>query len=382
MNRVIAEHPNRIAVLALHDYLRPDGTRSATGNKVFEEVVVPNRNVAMVLSGHYTGSSLRADELDDDGDGVADRKVFQMLNDYQGIDYGGLGYLKLLHFDKDDGRVYVNTYSPTLDDYNYYEEPGKDEFTLSMDLTPRLKRVATDTFVVMVYTDRMIGSVERIASGETAAVRWSGLEGERRYDWYALAEDEYGGRSVSDVWTFATRKIVPVPERLRVTEITDTSVGLAWDPVEIEPSASVVYDVYVDSSLAATVTDSVYSVRGLQPDTEYTFFVVAKDGTGASSEPSDRLTVKTRVNLDVVQTWTERYAASGDLRHPLAVQLLNSLDQANHHKEKGRLDQAIKKIEDFLKHLDNKAMEPYITTEAKERLNEKANELLEYWSIE
>lgn len=36
-----------------------------------------------VLCGHYHDSETLIDEMDDDGDGIADRKVYQMLADYQ-----------------------------------------------------------------------------------------------------------------------------------------------------------------------------------------------------------------------------------------------------------------------------------------------------------
>lgn len=55
----------------------------------------------------------------------------------------------------------MKTYSPYLDDYNYYDEPeypGKDEFTLDLDLQPVTKRVATDYIGIKVYTDQEISA--------------------------------------------------------------------------------------------------------------------------------------------------------------------------------------------------------------------------------
>ena len=60
-----------------------------------------------------------------------------MLADYQAGPEGGQGYMRLLHFDQDNNRILVNTYSPYLDDYNYYDtdtNPGKDEFVIELDL--------------------------------------------------------------------------------------------------------------------------------------------------------------------------------------------------------------------------------------------------------
>ena len=378
MNGVLSQHPHRMAVIALHDYLLPSGNLSATGAKVYENVVAKNKNVIMVLSGHYTGSALRTDELDDNGDGTTDRVVYQMVSNYQGIEYGGLGYLKLLHVDSDSDQIWVNTYSPYLDDYNYYA-PEADEFTLSTELEAQRKKIATDFLEVGVYTDRLIGEVG-IRSGEPAEVTWEGLNGETVYWWYAEAQDEFGGRTVSGLWSFRTMSYIPAPQGLEVTDVTDTSVSLAWDPVQLEHGRRLEYELYVDNTVAATVTDSVYTVQRLLPDTEYRFFVVAKDETGAVSKPSETVTATTLVNLDAVQAWVDFFAESRELKTPLLNQLAHALEQAGHHYSKGDYDQAAHMLVNFLKHLNNPAMEDHITAEAREVLDTKATALLELWT--
>ncbi|NMO96018.1 metallophosphoesterase [Paenibacillus lemnae] len=201
MNDVLAEYPDRIAFLSFHDYLLSNGTRSKAGNELYEKVVVPNANVAVVLSGHYTGANLLEDQLDDNGDGAVDRTVYQMLADYQGHAEGGSGYLRLFHVDQESGQIYVNTYSPYLDKYNYYTKPGIDEFTISLDLAPALKRVATDSIQVNHLKGEAIGT-ERVKSGETAAVKWHKLERNQWYSWYVKVKDDFGGSTMSEVWSF------------------------------------------------------------------------------------------------------------------------------------------------------------------------------------
>ena len=73
------------------------------------------------LSGHYHEAQTLVDEIDDNGDGTADRKVYQLLADYQAGPEGGQGYMRLLHFDQDQDRIIVNTYSPYMNDYNFYD---------------------------------------------------------------------------------------------------------------------------------------------------------------------------------------------------------------------------------------------------------------------
>lgn len=204
MNEVLAEYPDRTAFLSFHDYLRSNGTRSATGNKLYEQVVVPNPNVVAVLSGHYTGANLLKDNIDDDGDGAPDRTVYQMLADYQGHAEGGMGYLRLLHFDTKNDQIFVNTYSPYLDKYNYYTKPGIDEFTIKMDLKPMVKRVATDAIQVNHLKGAAIGTPQTVNSGSEVVQRWEGLQADSSYSWYAVVQDEFGGKTVSNVWTFLT----------------------------------------------------------------------------------------------------------------------------------------------------------------------------------
>ncbi|WP_121639194.1 lamin tail domain-containing protein [Virgibacillus sp. Bac330] len=207
LNKVLQAHPNRKAILNVHEYLLATGSRSPTGDQLFEEVVIPNENVFAVLSGHYHNAQTLIDDIDDDGDGITDRTVYQMLADYQGGPEGGQGYLRILNFNMDTNQIDVETYSPYLDDYNYYdpeEYPGKDTFSFDFDMSAQTKRVATDYVEVNVYTDEKIGSVKNVPSGEKAAIVWEGLDPNSEYFWYTVASDQYGGKTRSDIWKFLT----------------------------------------------------------------------------------------------------------------------------------------------------------------------------------
>ncbi|QHA90718.1 metallophosphoesterase [Bacillus sp. N1-1] len=208
MNAVLAQYPDRMAILSFHEYLLVSGNRSPLADEIYEKVVVPNKNVVATLSGHYHDSELLVDEIDDDGDGTADRNVYQILADYQGGPEGGQGYLRLLHVDVANNRIYMNTYSPYLDDYNFYDNdqyPGKDEFTIDLNLEPQEKRVATDYFEVNVYTDEKIGLDTGVKSGATAEAKWKKLTKGETYFWYATASDQFGGKTTSDIWHFTMK---------------------------------------------------------------------------------------------------------------------------------------------------------------------------------
>lgn len=214
MDKIVKQYPNRKAILAFHEYLLVSGNRAPIADKVYERVVLPNKNVFATLSGHYHDAELKSDAIDDNGDGVADRTVYQMLADYQGAEDGGLGYIRLMQFDMKNNKLHMKTYSPTLDDYNYYdpkEFPGKDEFSLDLDLGAANKRVATDYFGVRVYTGKQIGETVNAESGTEASALWSDLSPNTEYEWYAVAEDEHSGLGRSDIWRFSTGASNPDP---------------------------------------------------------------------------------------------------------------------------------------------------------------------------
>ncbi|OZI13538.1 hypothetical protein CEW92_01550 [Bacillaceae bacterium SAS-127] len=208
MNEVLAKYPDRKAILNFHEYLLVSGNRSPIGDKVYNKVVLPNKNIIAVLSGHYHDSETLVDEIDDDKDGTPDRKVYQMLADYQGGPEGGQGFLRIMQVNPVENKIYMKTYSPYLDKFNYYdttEYPGKDEFVIETDLTPKEKVVATDFFEANVFTDKKIGEQTGIKDQQTPEVSWNNLEANKEHGWYVTVKDQYEGEVRSDVWTFTTK---------------------------------------------------------------------------------------------------------------------------------------------------------------------------------
>jgi hypothetical protein len=98
--------------------------------------------------------------------------------------------------------------------------------------------------------------------------------------------------------------------------------------------------------------------------------------------PSVTCTDNTNVEFSIssMSRWIEKYAASNDLHGPLVPQLDNSLKQAQQKLDKGLDDQAVKHMEDFLKHLDNIALENNISASTKAVLKWDAVYLIKLWS--
>ncbi|MFJ8263984.1 InlB B-repeat-containing protein [Rummeliibacillus sp. NPDC094406] len=209
VNQILKKYPDRKAILNFHEYLLASGERSSVGDIIFNKVVKPNNNVIAVLSGHYFGSATLVDNMDDNNDGITDRKVYQMLSDYSGAPDGGQGFMRILQVNPIENKIYVKTYSPYLNQYNYYNStdyPGKDEFVIETDLTPKEKVVATDKLLVNVYTNDEIGKVTGVQNNKAAGVVWGNLENDKTYHWYAEVTDAYQGKVHSPIWSLQTVK--------------------------------------------------------------------------------------------------------------------------------------------------------------------------------
>lgn len=83
------------------------------------------------------------------------------------------------------------------------------------------------------------------------------------------------------------------PTSLRATEITDTSISLAWN-ASTDNVGVTGYQIYRNNSLITTVTSQTYTFKNLIPATTYKFFVKARDARGNVSSSSNTLTLATK----------------------------------------------------------------------------------------
>ena len=114
---VLEMYPNHTVVLSTHEYLGSNGGRTATGAYIYYELVKNYSNIYFVFSGHINGSSSRIDYFDDNGDGMNERVVLQLLTDYQEEeDLLGATFIRNLYFYKDYNNILLDIYSPTYVD--------------------------------------------------------------------------------------------------------------------------------------------------------------------------------------------------------------------------------------------------------------------------
>lgn len=123
-NEILAQYPERVGILCVHDYFTTETDRSEDGETLFHKIVQQNANLYMVLCGHRYTVYAEDTPLDDDGDGVPDRTVHQAMANYQAAgDEGGSGYMRFLQVDESAGTISMYTYSPVTDDYTYFDTP-------------------------------------------------------------------------------------------------------------------------------------------------------------------------------------------------------------------------------------------------------------------
>lgn len=128
------KYPDRVGFLCVHDFITTEGTLSEAGKQLREQVVAKCPNVYMVLCGHRYGLYTLEDAFDDDGDGVKERTVYEIMMNYQAAgDIGGGGYLRLMQFDEAAHEIRCINYSPYLDDYDWLDDPTHKENRYEMD---------------------------------------------------------------------------------------------------------------------------------------------------------------------------------------------------------------------------------------------------------
>ena len=280
MNEVLAQYPERKAILNFHEYLLASGGLGEEPQRIHDEVVAVNENVCMVLSGHYHNAKTTIDTFTN-ADGT-ERKVYNMLFDYQGLIEGGAGYMRLMHFDLDDGngngRIIIRTFSPShggteLDNYGDYDakpsaEPNiGNEYSIEganlnddesfeitfadLGIVPQAKTLETIGLDVNVYKSDVIGTVENVESNTPAVYEWKDAE-EGINGWYAEITDENGGLSRTNVYYVNVQRDADEPGD---ENPDDPLLELPYEDVkEGDWFYDYVYDVYVKELMTGLET--------------------------------------------------------------------------------------------------------------------------------
>lgn len=140
---VLAEHPDLPAIVTTHIYL-DDRTRSRTaepymlgqagnsGEQIWQKFIRKNPQIFMVLCGHWATAGGEWYQVSKN---EAGQDVYEVLADYQTRENGGDGWLRIIRFDEAEGKIWIKTYSPSLD---RHESDDNSEFVFFVDFEERL----------------------------------------------------------------------------------------------------------------------------------------------------------------------------------------------------------------------------------------------------
>lgn len=221
INSVLEKYSNRKAILCLHTY-----TKSVNGNgtlldyfgqMLYKEVVAKNPNLFAVLNGHSHGASYATAKFDDDGDGIKERTVYQICTDYQNGEKGGNQYFKLLYFDLDSNKIYINSYSPLLNDFNYFDGEVQnmnvegaivtraDCGVMEVNFNTENHSISANEFSAYVSSNEKLGSATADEKGKVVA-KLTGLKQNTTYLWYSKFVATDSGQLTTEFYSFTTLK--------------------------------------------------------------------------------------------------------------------------------------------------------------------------------
>ncbi|MBZ2175071.1 discoidin domain-containing protein [Schnuerera sp. xch1] len=164
-------------------------------------------------------------------------------------------------------------------------------------------------------------------------------------------------------------------ERNQTANITITKAMLSnGDIIDLTDEDAEIEYCSSDTDVV-TIEDGVITAKNA--GTSEVYVKVTLDGITVES---NKVTVTVGASIESIKGLIEDFIESEDLIGPIIPQLKNSLKQAEHHKNMGRIKQAIKHMENFIKHLNNPSMDDYISETAKDILNNEAEAIIKNWS--
>ena len=154
---------------------------------------------------------------------------------------------------------------------------------------------ATDNIAVTSYDIYMDGVFKTSVSSSNLTATITGLSASTAYSFYVVAKDAAVNSSPASTTVNGTTTIVipdteipTAPTNLAVTGSSSSTVSLSWT-ASTDNIGVTSYDIYVNSTFKTTVSGTTAIVNGLTPVTTYSFYVVAKDAAGNSSNQSNAI---------------------------------------------------------------------------------------------
>ncbi|MFD0048036.1 glycosyl hydrolase family 18 protein [Actinomycetes bacterium NPDC127524] len=109
----------------------------------------------------------------------------------------------------------------------------------------------------------------------------------------AIVYDQSGQKTETSKKVYIRNKMGPhAPKDFSLTGKTDHSISLKWDGLSNDDNVTS-YSIYQNNIKIMDTASTHFVVGGLTPDTQYTFYVTAKDAKGQESPASQKLTGST-----------------------------------------------------------------------------------------
>lgn len=293
---VLDAHPNTPTILTTHEYLGgPLGAgRSAAGEDIFNALIRENSQVFLVIGGHALGENHRVVR------NAAGEPVYEILANFQNLAEGGTGYLLLLKFDEDHGRIIASTYSPSL---RMLKQGEASQYSLALSFE------------------------DRLGPGERALPIWWGQP-------HALAVDSEEA------------------ELRAAINRNSADLKIVWDTVD-RGTRKVVDWANVASLPAWTGGDGMVAanLQALSEGTEYCCRFVARDpelSTDSWSKPGTFMTGEIRETA--YQHYVESFGLELDSNHPGADpdhDLLTNLEEFAYGLDPARSDHRTLQVDDL-----------------------------------
>jgi hypothetical protein len=120
---LLAANPSRRGIVVSHFLITQNADWSPQGVDTYN-ALKRNSNLFLMLTGHRTAEAMRTDIF-------AGNRVHTILSNYQNLDSGGNGWLRIMEFSPANDEIRVETYSPWIE---AFETDANSEFVLSYDL--------------------------------------------------------------------------------------------------------------------------------------------------------------------------------------------------------------------------------------------------------
>jgi hypothetical protein len=207
---LLKSNSNRRAIVTTHYIIEEDdgsspNAFSTQGQQIYDNLK-DNPNLFLMLCGHRHGEGRRSDVFNEN-------TITTLLADYQDYPNGGNGFLRIMEFRPSENKIYVSTYSPSLDQF---ETDSNSAFVLDYDM-------GSTAF-------QEIGNLSNVTSGSNASLDLSSLSPETEYEWYVQVSDGFN-TITGPTWSFTTgEEDDPLP--IFLTSFTATwierGINLEW----------------------------------------------------------------------------------------------------------------------------------------------------------